>query len=74
VTTTTCGWQTSGDRPGPSSAEERAEKQMRMIAGVMLSRREVFGIELPLEMQETLDQGSAETKVSTADEHPAGEH
>jgi hypothetical protein len=58
----------------PSSAEERVEKQMRMIAGVMLSRREVFGIELPSDIQEALDQGeAAETELPIADKHPAGE-
>jgi hypothetical protein len=54
----------------PSSAEERAEKQMRMIAGVMLSRREVFGIELPSDIEEALDKANAaDTETPIADEH-----
>jgi hypothetical protein len=55
--------------------EDRDNWQTRVIANVIAERRRVFGIELPPEMQEALDQGSAaEPKVSTADEYPAGEH
>ena len=54
--------------------EERDDWQTRAIASVIAERRRVFGIELPGEMQEALDQAeAAETKLPIADEHPADE-
>jgi len=53
--------------------EDRDNWQTRVIANVIAERRRVFGIELPPEMQEALDQNrAAETKV--VDKDPAGEH
>ena len=54
--------------------EERDDWQTRAIASVIAERRRVFGIELPAEMQQALDQAeAAETKLPIADEHPADE-
>jgi transposase len=54
--------------------EERDDWQTRAIASVIAERRRVFGIELPTEMQQALDQANpAETEATVADEHPAGE-
>jgi hypothetical protein len=54
--------------------EERDDWQTRAIASVIAERRRVFGIELPNEMQQALDQAeAAETELPVADEHPADE-
>jgi transposase len=52
--------------------EERDDWQTRAIASVIAERRRVFGIELPNEMQQALDQGeAAETKLpSLISTHP----
>jgi hypothetical protein len=54
--------------------EERDDWQTRVIASVIAERRRVFGIELPGEMQQALNQAeAAETKLPIADEYPADE-
>jgi hypothetical protein len=43
-------------KPPVTSAEERQERQARVLAAVILERKRVFDIELPEEMEKALDE------------------